>query len=64
MTPGAPVNATSLRLRITAAAESIVRAGHPWVFAQSVRKQNRPGKTGELAVIYRSRQLFSRHRFV
>jgi 23S rRNA (cytosine1962-C5)-methyltransferase len=42
----------SLRLRITAAAESIVRGGHPWVFAQSVREQNRPGATGELAVIF------------
>ena len=42
----------SLRLRITAAAESIVRGGHPWVFAQSVRGQNRPGATGELAVIF------------
>lgn len=42
----------ALRLRLTAAAESVVRAGHPWVFAASVRRQNRPGKTGELAVIY------------
>ena len=42
----------SLRLRVTAAAESIVRGGHPWVFAQSVRGQNRPGQTGELAVIF------------
>jgi 23S rRNA (cytosine1962-C5)-methyltransferase len=42
----------SLRLRITAAAETIVRGGHPWVFAQSVREENRPGTTGELAVIF------------
>jgi 23S rRNA (cytosine1962-C5)-methyltransferase len=42
----------SLRLRITAAAETIVRGGHPWVFAQSVREQNRAGATGELAVIF------------
>jgi 23S rRNA (cytosine1962-C5)-methyltransferase len=42
----------SLRLRITATAETIVRGRHPWVFAQSVREQNRPGATGELAVIY------------
>src|ERR1039458_2706132 len=41
-----------LRLRLSAAAETIVRGGHPWVFAASVRKQNREGKTGELAVIY------------
>ena len=42
----------ALRLRLSPAAESIVRGGHPWVFAESVRRQNRPGKTGELAVIY------------
>jgi 23S rRNA (cytosine1962-C5)-methyltransferase len=41
-----------LRLRISATAESIVRSGHPWVFADSVREQNRAGQTGELAVIY------------
>jgi 23S rRNA (cytosine1962-C5)-methyltransferase len=49
--PGVPSRA-SLRLRITAAAQNIVRGGHPWVFAQSVRGQNRPGATGELAVIF------------
>ncbi len=41
-----------LRLRITAAAENYVRSGHPWVFADSVREQNREGAAGELAVIY------------
>ncbi len=43
---------TRLRLRITAAAESAVRSGHPWVFSDSVRESNRAGQTGELAVIY------------
>jgi len=47
-----PGTKPSLRLRITAAAETIVRGGHPWVFAQSVREQNRDGETGELAVIF------------
>lgn len=41
-----------LRLRVTAAAESILRSGHPWLFADSVRNQNRPGQVGELAVVY------------
>ena len=41
-----------LRLRVTAAAENYVRAGHPWVFADSVREQNREGASGELAVLY------------
>jgi 23S rRNA (cytosine1962-C5)-methyltransferase len=41
-----------LRLRVTTSAESILRAGHPWLFAESIRDQNRPGELGELAVIY------------
>ena len=43
---------TRLRLRVKATAETIVRGGHPWVFADSLRDQNREGQTGELAVIY------------
>ena len=41
-----------LRLRVTGAAESRLRAGHPWVFGDSIREQNRAGELGELAVIY------------
>jgi 23S rRNA (cytosine1962-C5)-methyltransferase len=41
-----------LRLRVTAAAENQLRSGHPWVFADSVREQNREGVAGELAVIF------------
>ena len=49
--PEAP-RAPRLRLRITAAAEQILRGGHPWLFADSIREQNRAGEAGELAVIY------------
>lgn len=41
-----------LKIRLTPAAESAVRAGHPWIFAGSVKSQNRPGATGEMAVVY------------
>jgi 23S rRNA (cytosine1962-C5)-methyltransferase len=41
-----------LRLRIKKAAETAVRRGHPWVFSESIQEQNRPGKVGELAVVY------------
>jgi 23S rRNA (cytosine1962-C5)-methyltransferase len=41
-----------LRLRVSAAAETKLRAGHPWIFSDSVREQNRDGQAGELAVIY------------
>ncbi len=41
-----------LRLRVRSVAESILRSGHPWLFAESIRDQNRAGAPGELAVIY------------
>ncbi len=44
--------ASRLRLRLSPAAEKAVRAGHPWVFSDSVRDQNREGTAGEIAVIY------------
>jgi 23S rRNA (cytosine1962-C5)-methyltransferase len=47
-----------LRLRLTAAAESIVRSGHPWVFADSIKEQNRAGVAGELAVIFDRKDKF------
>jgi 23S rRNA (cytosine1962-C5)-methyltransferase len=48
----------TLRLRVTAAAESQLRAGHPWVFGDSVREQNRDGTAGELAVIFDRKDKF------
>src|ERR1035437_7142022 len=50
--------ATRLRLRITAAAETIVRSGHPWLFADSIHELNRAGQLGELAVIYDRKDKF------
>jgi 23S rRNA (cytosine1962-C5)-methyltransferase len=35
-----------------------LRSGHPWLFADSVREQNRDGEIGELAVIYDRKNQF------
>jgi 23S rRNA (cytosine1962-C5)-methyltransferase len=35
-----------------------LRAGHPWLFSDSVREQNRAGQAGELAVIYDRKDRF------
>jgi 23S rRNA (cytosine1962-C5)-methyltransferase len=48
----------TLRLRVKAAAEASVRGGHPWLYAESIREQNRPGELGDLAVIYDRRDRF------
>jgi 23S rRNA (cytosine1962-C5)-methyltransferase len=47
-----------LRLRVTAAAESQLRAGHPWLFSDSIREQNRDGTPGELAVVFDRKDKF------
>jgi len=49
---------TRLRLALYPKAEMAVRSGHPWVFADSVKSQNRPGVTGELAVMYDRKDRF------
>src|SRR5437879_13255602 len=43
---------TRLRLRVTGSAEHALRSGHPWLFGESIREQNREGQLGEVAVIY------------
>lgn len=48
----APKARPTLRVRLTSTAESIVRQGHPWVFDQSIKSQNRDAEAGELAVIF------------
>ena len=47
-----------LRLRVSPTVESIVRGGHPWVFSDSIRDQNREGTAGELAILYDRKDRF------
>ncbi len=46
------------RLRVSQKAESILRSGHPWLFSDSIREQNRAGQAGDLAVIYDRKDQF------
>lgn len=47
-----------LRLVLFPRAAAAVRSGHPWVYADSVKSQNRAGETGELAVMYDRKDRF------
>lgn len=47
-----------LRMVLFPRAESAVRSGHPWVYGDSIKSQNRDGETGELVVIYDKRDRF------
>lgn len=41
-----------LKLTVRPSAEGLVRGGHPWIYEESVRRQNREGESGELVVVY------------
>ena len=45
-------------LRVTAEAERRIRQGHPWLYAEAIRKQSREGRSGDLAVVYDRRDRF------
>ncbi len=47
-----------LKLTLRPVAETLVRGGHPWVYSESIRDQNREGESGELAVIYDRKDKF------
>jgi 23S rRNA (cytosine1962-C5)-methyltransferase len=36
----------------------MIRKGHPWVFAESIREQSRTGQTGELSVVFDRKDQF------
>lgn len=43
-------------VKLKSKAEALVRKGHPWVFDQSITKQNREGNAGDVAVIFDHRK--------
>lgn len=44
-----------LAIKLNANAERSVLQGHPWVFDNSIIKQNKDGETGDLCIIFRNR---------
>jgi len=45
-----------LAIKLKASAEKKVKQGHPWIFENSIVKQNAQGKAGDLAIIYDQRK--------
>lgn len=45
-------------MHVTPAAERAIRQGHPWVFDQAIRQQNREGRLGDLAVVFDRQRRF------
>lgn len=45
-------NTDRLAIKVRPAAERMIRMEHPWIFEDSIVKQNAEGKAGDLAIIY------------
>jgi 23S rRNA (cytosine1962-C5)-methyltransferase len=45
-----------IAVKLKPRAETLVRKGHPWVFDQSITRQNREGLPGDIAVIFDHRK--------
>lgn len=58
MSSPAPARPPRLKLTVSPAAEKQLHRRHPWVFASSIRSQNREGAPGEIAVVYDRRNRF------
>jgi len=44
-----------LAVKLTAKAEKLVKQGHPWIFENSIVKVSKPGKSGDLAILFDNR---------
>lgn len=49
-------NTSKIAIKLKPLAETLVKKGHPWVFENSIIKQNKEGKSGDLAIIFDGRK--------
>lgn len=50
--------ANRLHIRLKPGVEGKIRSGHPWVYADSILEQNRPGEFGETVIIFDKKDKF------
>lgn len=53
----APAEKT-VRLRVSASAESSLRRGHPWLYAERIQEQSHEAEAGDLAVVFDRKRKF------
>ena len=47
-----------VRLRVSGSAESSLRRGHPWLYAERIQDQSREGRAGDQAVVFDRKRAF------
>ena len=53
-----PKNSKNIAVRVTPAAEKMIRKQHPWVYEDSITFQSHIGEVGDLAVIFDAKKKF------
>ena len=51
-----PIETKRLAIKLKPIAEKMIRRGHPWVFEDSIIKQNTDGRAGDLSIIFDSKK--------
>lgn len=47
-----------IAMHVTPSAERSIKKGHPWLFENSIRKQNRDGRPGDIAIVFDNKNSF------
>lgn len=45
-----------LAIKLKANTEKLVKQGHPWIFTDSIAKQNKDGRAGDIAILFDQRK--------
>ncbi len=50
------ITTNKIAIKVKPLTETLIKKGHPWVFENSIIKQNKEGKAGDLAIIFDSKK--------
>ncbi|WP_298423753.1 class I SAM-dependent rRNA methyltransferase [uncultured Kordia sp.] len=50
------ISTSKIAIKLKPSAETLVKKGHPWIFENSIIKQNKEGNSGDLAIIFDTRK--------
>ncbi len=54
----APIDPRPLKLQVSNSALAGLHRGYPWLYAERIKEESRPGKPGELAVVFDGKRRF------
>lgn len=53
-----PADVQRIAIHLTPEGERVVRGGHPWLYPEAILRQNRDGRSGDLAILFNRQSRF------